>query len=408
MIRRPATILALFTGLNLLNYLDRLVVAAVLKPLRDELHLSNLIAGSLGTVFLLGYILTSPIFGKLADRGPRKGLIAMGVGIWSAATFISGLATGTASLVAARAVVGVGEASYATLAPTIIDDIAPLEKKGRWLSIFYVATPIGGALGYLVGGFVLVHWGWRHAFYVCGGPGVLLALLCLLIQEPVRKKLADKGSILSSVKKLWGRKVYRRGVLGFCAYTFAIGGFAFWAPTFLQDRYGLDEGSANYRFGLLTVVGGALGTVIGGVLSDRMVRARGAQGDDDGTARVNMRICAIGSLIGAPLTGFAFLAPTSNMFFIIVFFAEVALFLSTSPINIVILRSVPTEARASAMALSIFGIHVLGDLWSPLLIGGMADHMPVQRAMMLIPIAITISAGVWFVRTPRQPVPHLP
>src|SRR6185295_17892234 len=108
--RRPATILALLTALNLLNYLDRLVVAAVLRPLSRELGLSNFVAGSLATVFLVGYFLTSPIFGALADRGPRKGLIALGVAVWSAATFASGLASGAASLIAARAIVGVGEA----------------------------------------------------------------------------------------------------------------------------------------------------------------------------------------------------------------------------------------------------------------------------------------------------------
>ncbi len=404
MIRRPATILALLTALNLLNYLDRLVVAAVLRPLSRELGLSNFVAGSLATVFLLGYFLTSPIFGALADRGPRKGLIALGVAIWSAATFASGLAIGALTLIVARVIVGVGEASYATLAPTIIDDAAPAAKKGRWLAIFYVATPIGGALGYLVGGFILSRWGWRHAFYVAGGPGMLMAILCLFIQEPVRKKLAEKASIFAAVTRLWALRLYRRGVFGFCAYTFAIGGFSFWAPTFLQDRYGLSEGDANFRFGLLTVVGGALGTVIGGTWSDRWVRAKGVENDDAAIARINMRICAIGSMVGAPLTALAFLAPSSTLFFVIVFFCEVALFLCTSPINAVILRSVPAEARASAMALSIFGIHILGDLWSPPLVGALADHMPIERAMMLVPIAIAVSATIWFARAPTRAV----
>src|SRR5262249_15124111 len=161
---------------------------------------------------------------------------ALGVAIWSAATFASGLARGAASLIGARAVVGVGEASYATLAPTIIDDISPPEKKGRWLAVFYVATPIGAALGYLVGGMIEKHFGWRHAFWFCGGPGILLALLCLFMQEPVRKKVAEKVDILGNAKKLRQAPVYVRGVGGFCAYTFGVGGFSFWAPTFLHDH----------------------------------------------------------------------------------------------------------------------------------------------------------------------------
>src|SRR5512140_994531 len=323
MIRRPQTILALLTALNLLNYLDRLVVSAVLPKVRDELHLSNFVAGSLATVFLLGYFVTSPIFGALADKGARKGLIALGVAVWSVATFASGLAGGAASLVGARAMVGVGEASYATLAPTIIDDAAPVDRKGRWLAVFYVAMPIGSALGYLVGGFVEKHWGWRHAFYVAGGPGIVLAAVCLLIKEPVRNKLAAKADIVGNAAKLWAARLYRRGVLGYCAYTFAIGGFSFWAPTFLHDRYGLELAAANFKFGLITVVAGAIGTALGGTWADRALRRVGAT-DDAGIARVNLRVCALGSLVGVPLSVGCFLAPTANVFFAFVFFAEVA------------------------------------------------------------------------------------
>src|ERR1700733_14725689 len=132
MIRRPSVILALLTGLNLLNYLDRFVLSAVLPPIEAELHLGHSIAGLLGTVFLVGYFLTSPIFGALADRGKRTGLIAVGIAIWSLATIGSGLATGAVTLGLARIAVGVGEASYATIAPTIIDDLAPQGRKSTW------------------------------------------------------------------------------------------------------------------------------------------------------------------------------------------------------------------------------------------------------------------------------------
>jgi MFS family permease len=413
MIKSPRAILALLTALNLLNYLDRLVVSAVLPKLRDELGLSNFVAGSLATVFLLGYFATSPVFGALADKGPRKGLIALGVAVWSAATYASGLARGAAGLVGARAVVGVGEASYATLAPTIIDDASPPERRGRWLAIFYVATPLGSALGYLVGGAIEKHWGWRHAFYVCGGPGILLAAACLFIAEPARRKLAEKADVLGNAARLLAVRLYRDGVLGYCAYTFAVGGFSFWAPTFLHDRYGLALDVANFRFGLITVVAGVIGTALGGIWADR--RTRGLTGrsivvsegpfrtatvaeplNDAAVAKANMRICAIGGFLGAPLAAAAFMAPSPDAFFKLVFLCEVALFLSTSPINAVILRSAPTELRASAMALCIFGIHLLGDLWSPPFVGLLADHMPIALAMMSLPVAIVTSALVWW------------
>jgi MFS family permease len=145
------------------------------------------------------------------------------------------------TLLAARAAVGVGEASYATLAPTIIDDVSPPDKKGKMLAFFFLAVPVGSALGYILGGFIQQHWGWRTAFFVAGGPGIALALLCLAIDEPVRKHLADAKAKLSETAGTLSRiPLYRRAVLGYCAHTAAIGAFAFWAPKFLSDRFAAD------------------------------------------------------------------------------------------------------------------------------------------------------------------------
>ena len=411
MIRRPGAVLALLTGLNLLNYLDRLVVSAVLPKLQEELSLSNFQGGLLATVFLVGYFLTSPIFGSLGDRLPRKGLIAAGVLVWSLATMGSGIVAGLWSLLLARALVGIGEASYATLAPTVIDDVTPPDRKGRALAVFFIATPVGAALGYLVGGFVEARWGWRSAFFVAGGPGVALAATCLLIAEPKRKLATEKADIIRDVKKLAQVDLYRKGVLGYCAYTAAIGAFSYWAPKFLYERYGLALAAANFRFGLITVVAGAVGTIIGGRWADRATKTaaatsegepeglRGRQADAD-RLRVNklLRICAIGSLVGGPLAAGAFLSPSPNAFFVLVFLAIMFLFLTTSPINAVVLQAVPTELRASAMALSIFSIHIFGDLWSPPLVGLLADHLPIQIAMMTLPLAIGLSAWLWWPR----------
>lgn len=407
MIRRPATILALLTALNLLNYLDRLVVSAVLPRVEAELDLTHFYGGLLATIFLLGYFVTSPLFGTLADRGARKKLIAFGVLVWSLATLASGLAIGAASLMIARAFVGVGEASYATLAPTIIDDVSPPEKKGRWLAIFYVASPVGAALGYLVGGFVEKRWGWRSAFFVAGGPGILLAFACLFIVEPARRLAREKVRLLESLSTLWNVLLYRRGVLGYCAYTFAVGGFSYWAPSFLNKTFKMELATANFRFGVITVVAGALGTAIGGAWSDRMQRrttsvlerASLVTPESPSERRVVMgllRICALGSLVGAPFAVVCFVAPTASVFFVAVFFCEMALFVATSPINAVILRSVPTEIRASAMALCIFAIHLLGDLWSPPFVGMLADHLPMTMAMMSLAVAIAVSSFLWW------------
>ena len=311
-IRNPRAILALLTALNLLNYLDRYVLSAVLKPLQEDLQLSNFVGGSMATVFLVGFFATSPLFGSWADRASpsgRRSLVVLGVAVWSLATLASGMARGPWSLLAARAVVGIGEASYVTIAPTIIDEIALPSRRGRWLAIFYTAIPVGSALGYLTGGAVehATH-DWRQAFFVAGIPGLVLGVLCLLIREgpsahgedppyrtPYRKAghgdavARERTGVLDSARQLLRLPLYRDVVLGQCAYTFAIGGFAFWAPKYLAARYGMEVGRASFVFGLVTVAGGAIGTLLGGFLGDRAARGRE---EDEAVARGNLTVCA--------------------------------------------------------------------------------------------------------------------
>jgi MFS transporter, Spinster family, sphingosine-1-phosphate transporter len=438
-IRDPRVVLALFTALNLLNYLDRTVLSAVLAPVQGDLHLSNFVAGWLPTIFLIGYFTTSPVFGTLGDRvgrGGRTKLIALGIAVWSAATMATGLAQGTGSMIAARALVGLGEASYATIAPTLIDDMAPQARKSQWMAIFYSATPIGSALGYLVGGAIYNALGWRAAFFVAGGPGLAVALLCLLVVEPprpivVRPRDASASverdasastsrdasastsrdasdSLLEAARVLCRVPLYIGTVLGYCAYTFALGGFAYWAPVYLYRQYAMSAGKASIVFGLVTVAGGSVGTLLGGSLADRAARARVLEAEtakggaldpremDDAVARGNVNIVALGTAIAVPLSAFAIAAGTAPHFFTAVFPAEIGLFLLSGPINVALLRSSPPELRARAMALSIFAIHALGDLWSPPLIGLAADHAPMQVAMFTGPAIFALAAYLWF------------
>lgn len=446
MIKNRTAIVALLTGLNFLNYLDRFIVAAVLPRIQADLQLNNFEGGLLATVFLLGYFVTSPLFGKLGDRVSRKRLITFGVLCWSVATVASGLASNLAMLIVARVAVGVGEASYATLAPTIIDDISPPDKKGKMLAIFFLATPVGSALGYLLGGFIQSHWGWRAAFFVGGGPGIGLALLCLLIHEPARTHLADAKTKLSeTIAKLFRIPLYRRAVLGYCAHTAAIGAFAFWAPTFLAQRFFPDLAqpvpvqavadsviayarpwwpvwdlpaylhdlqttgvlkSANFWFGLTTVVAGAIGTIVGGRMADRALRglpevplgSDHTHGANLLAANAQLRVCAIGVAVAFPMTALAFFVPKAAMFFAIAGVAEVGLFLSTAPINAILLRTAPVFMRASAMATAIFAIHLLGDLWSPSLVGLFLDYLPITLGMMALPLGFAIATLVWWPR----------
>lgn len=395
-IRRPTAILLLLTGLNLINFLDRLVVSAVLPKLQAELGLSNFVGGLLATVFLVGYFATSPVFGALGDRVARKGLIAIGVLVWSLATIGSGLATGALSLIAARALVGVGEASYTTLAPTIIDDITPPSRKGVALAVFYIAAPFGAALGYVVGGLVEARYGWRSAFLVAGAPGIVLALVCLWIAEPARKPRTDRSDVIRDIRTLATVALYRQAVIGFCAYSAAIGAFSFWAPKFLYARYQLPLATANTVFGAITVVAGVAGTLVGGAWGDAVQRKLATA--HEASIRGLLRICALAAAAATPLAVVGFLLPTATGFFVLIFLCIFSMFLVTSPVNVVCLQAVPGELRASAMALQIFAAHLLGDLWSPAAVGLLADHLPIEIAMLFLPLAVAVSAGLWWPR----------
>src|SRR5262249_44340132 len=139
------------------------------------------------------------------------------------------------TLLALRMVVGIGEASYATLSPTWIDDVSPPEKKNQRLSIFYMAIPVGAALGYLAGGYLSKAFGWRNAFTVAAVPGIFLSLYILFFREPARKKETSRW--WKGYQELFRNSTYLRVVLGYISYTFATGGFAFWAPKFLEHTF---------------------------------------------------------------------------------------------------------------------------------------------------------------------------
>jgi predicted MFS family arabinose efflux permease len=406
-IRDRRAILALLTALNLVNYIDRAVIAAVLAPMKIELGLSNLEAGLLNTAFLIGYFTTCPLFGARADKAARKRLIALGVVIWSLATMASGVATGFWTLLAARVVVGVGEASFTVLAPTIIDDVTPHGDKGKALAVFFLATPIGYALGYILGGTISHHWGWRSAFYLVGGPGILFALACLWIAEPTRKLLDVRAKLVDGLREVVQLPLFRRAVLGYCAYTAAVAGFSYWVPSYLLERFhDLNGETANFWFGIVLIVAGAIGTVIGGRWLDRSLRGLPPipldtphdAPENKAATNAALRICSIGVIAAAPLAVACFLVPSSTLFFAIVFLVEVGLFLATSPVNCAVLRSVPPERRASAMAAMIFSIHLLGDLWSSAALGVLLDALPLTIAMMALPLTFACAGYIWWPR----------
>ncbi|HTP29510.1 MAG TPA: MFS transporter, partial [Anaeromyxobacteraceae bacterium] len=258
--------LAILTLINLFNYLDRFVVSALVESLkRSELALSDTQLGLLATGFIVVYTASSPLFGSLGDRGPRPRLIAAGVFAWSCATALGGFARGFTSLLLARSAVGVGEAAYGTIAPAIIADLYPRSRLGRVMAIFFAAIPVGSALGFVVGGLIDRAFGWRAAFLVAGTPGLALALLCLRMRDPVRGAqdspvfLAAPAASADGVRtylRLLRNRPYLLTVGGYAAYTFALGGMAFWMPAFLERVRGVSRAQATVLFGAVVVMTG--------------------------------------------------------------------------------------------------------------------------------------------------------
>ena len=387
----PFWTLFILTGLNLFNYLDRNVVPAVLTDIKRQFHLEDGELGRINTIFMIGYFVTAPVFGFLGDRVSRKWLIAAGIFVWSLGTVLTGYAGTFAALLAFRVLVGVGEASYATISPSLISDTFPSARRNNALTIFYVAIPVGAALGYIVGGQVAAHWGWQRAFILAGLPGLLFALVLLPFREPEREQ-SEAGAAQEKPKPADVLKLFRLGnfnlvVWGYTAYTFALGAFAVWGPSFLERVHGVPRESAATFFGAVLVVTGLVGTMAGGFAATAWQRRNPA-----GYALV----LGLSTLLCVPAAALAFLATGKVASMIFLAAAMLLIFLCTGPVNTLILESVPANLRASAMALSIFAIHLFGDMWSSEIVGHLSDKWGSLRpAVMILPGALLVAALLW-------------
>src|SRR5437667_10860821 len=277
--RSPGVILGSLTTLNALNYLDRYVAAATLPLILADLAISDAQGGLLQSLFIVAYSLACAPAGWLGDVGSRLRLVASGVFVWSLATVASGLAPTYGWLLLARAVIGVGEASYAVVTPSLLSDCYPAERRARVLGVFYAAIPIGAALGSIVGAVVGEASGWRAAFFIAGAPGAVLAFLLLLLTEPRRGAMDPPGAaspvplgLRASVAALVRRRSYLVNTLAQIIYTFAMGGLATWMPTYFVRVREIPLATATSTFGLLLVVAGFGGTLLGGRIASRVAK----------------------------------------------------------------------------------------------------------------------------------------
>jgi MFS transporter, Spinster family, sphingosine-1-phosphate transporter len=386
-------VLGVLTAINLLNYTDRYLIPPLVGDLERDLHLSHQQSGWLWSAFMLVYLVTAPLFGAWGDRGSRSRPIALGVFIWSIATLLSGLAQNYAHLFAARALVGIGEAAYVAIAPALLADCFPVNERGRVYAVLNMAIPVGAALGYVLGGQIGQHYGWREAFLFCGAPGMLLAIAVLWLPDPPRGAQEQSGAaagpqhgVVATYLSLLQRGPYLLLVLGYAAYTFALGGLSFWMPTFLQSVRGVSAEQATTGFGAIVVVTGFFGTLAGGWLGDWCLK-RSEQG--------YLWFSGVVTLAAAPVALVALTAAAPHVYYFAIVVAELLLFMSTGPINAAIANSVSPLERASAIALSMTAIHLLGDVPSPPLIGHLSDVGSLAHAVLLVPLMVAVGGVIW-------------
>jgi MFS family permease len=385
--------LGLLLAVNLLNYIDRQVLFAVFPLIKIDLSLSDTALGFLGSAFMLSYLLFAPLFGWLGDHWSRTRLAAGGLVVWSLATALAGYAPGYRTLLAARATVGIGEASFGTVSPGLISDFFPKEQRGRILSWFYVAIPVGSALGYLLGGVLGQRYGWHAAFLLVGIPGLLLAVPIALLRTPPRggddaPPHAPGAKASTGYAALFRNRSFVCNTLAMAAMTFAIGGLAQWIPSFLYRVHSLDVARGNTLFGATTVLAGILGTLVGGWLGDRWQKKNG---------KGYLLVSGWGFLIGAPFAAWAILAPGLTGCMVAIFFAEFFLFLNTGPLNTVIINVTDPAVRAMAFAVNIFFIHALGDAVSPAILGWLSDQWDLRSALLITPGAMLLAGLFCFI-----------
>jgi MFS family permease len=377
----------LLIGLNLFNYIDRYILPGEVSLIQREFHSTDQQMGALTTALFIFYTIAAPLTGWLGDRFRRKPLIIAGAVLWSVATLGTAWVHDYWTLFARHALVGVGEATFGIFAPAVLADFYPERDRNRILSIFYLAIPVGAALGYLAGGELGTLWGWRAPFFLCAIPGLAIAALYGWIgREPERgssdrvRPTADRATVLG----LFRNPAFLTATFGLATLTFAMGGISAWVPTFLERFVAMPLNSADRMVGVITVVDGIAGTLVGGWLAQRWLRT-------------NYRALYLLSFWSVALTlpcgALVFFGPRAWTIPAL-FAAEFFLFLNTGPLNAAIVNSVSAPVRATAISFNLLCIHLFGDLFSPTIIGTISDRTKSLRMGLGATLIFLVISGV--------------
>lgn len=368
----------------------------------QDFSLSLFQDGLLPAGFMVGLLLSSPFFAEAAKHSGSFRLIGIGLSIWAVSTLGSALSVGFATLFVCRMIVGVGEASFVSLAAPFIDDSAPAEAKTRWLAAFYLCIPTGYALGFIYGGVVAASFGWRIVFVLES-----LAVLPFIVFSFRAPNINIKGSrldghhasassssfkawiveVTTDVKKLLIEPVYVCVCIAMACSTAVLGSLSFYGPQAAKDVFQMPPRLIDVSFGGITVATGVLGTLAGGLILDYV----------GSSLRNGLLLCVVALAAGAIFLISAFsLAQTFYPFCAIFACGEFALFMAQAPSNAVMMWSVLPGLRPLGVSLSVVIMHLFGDVPAPPILGALQSWLGNWRlSMVLLSSVMSLGAVVY-------------
>lgn len=386
---------------NVLNYADRYVLSAILPSIKAEFNLSDFEGGLLISSFLIVYAVATLPLGVWADRGIRKNIVALCVGLWSVATALAGFTQNLLQLFSMRSILGIGEAGYAPASLSLLGDFFSKASRGRVLSFWSIGTLVGAAIGVALGGRVADTLGWRWAFYIVGIPGLIVAFLVWRMREPARgvfdsesgerAEAAEVGhgkfgkDFWNIVKSLFRIPTYWILVGALVFSFFTIGGTSFWLTTYLTRDFRLSLTTAGAISGGVLVSSGLIGTILGGWIADFLQKRH-----PEGRLFTSM----LGFLIGAPLVLLALFIQNLPLFIAIFIVAAISLNFCTGPLNAVIQDIIAPNMRATAVGLALLLAHLLGDAAAPTIIGLISDYATLRTALIVTAPTFLFLAGI--------------
>lgn len=383
-IETPRKILLVLTLIEFINYFDRQVIFPLFSFLKSDFGLSDFELGMIGTVFMIIHATFSVPLGILADKWIRKNIIAIGVGIWSIATLITGLVQNFHQLLITRGAVGIGEASYAPAATALIADNFPVEKRARASSIFHLGMFLGGALGMILAGVIGTHLGWRACFFIVAVPGLVLSFSALMIKEKKHSHQNANEVSKKSILALLKNPAYIMTLVSGIMLTFTSSAIIAWMTQFFIRYHNYSVDQASLTIGFAVVLGGPLGIYTGGFVSDWLYNKIGYP---------RSFAMSLGFIAATPLM---YLTLTTNNETLLLVTLVIATFLMTwyyGPMVALIQDIVPGALKATAFAFYLFTVHLIGSTPAPAILGKVSDAIDLQHAMFIV-VATNLLGGL--------------